>query len=459
MNQSSTWQARRRGAGYGLSFVVLFLTYHRLLQVRFAEFLQERELVSSEGQFFKVFRWYGAAGHDWQVWARLDQTRRDGYLAGWFSTPLNDRSYTSKFGIGDWIITSLVAEIGPQTTALRAMYTLLALATAFTIVAGVRFVSRHFGVGAAVAWCAGLLLPWSLQMWSSVWWNFPIRMMPILVVPYLLRHRRPSKGKRIFALSCIFCLVLLAEYILFSLTFFGCVGIALVSSCLRGNEWGTTKQNLLDVLISSVISVVAAVSFHLLQLRALSGSWRQGIAEFRYNATKRLVETDSGDIYETGTENLVESLDFGVREAIARIVETPLFGLTGVPGLRWLTVGVLLATNFALMLLAWLGWRKRESSQTRVAAEAWFVTAIGGWLSWAVLVPSWFTHLEFARGVAFFASVPASLGLLVVQVADFSWVRRHHVEVPSIFARTAAFLLVSVVLGVAVVRLSVIHVL
>ena len=440
-----------------MSFVVLFLTYHRLLQVRFAEFLQEREFVSSEGQFFKVFRWYGAAGHDWQVWARLEQTRRDGYLAGWFSTPLNDRSYTSKFGVGDWIITSFVAEIELQTTALRSMYTLLALATAFTIVAGVRFVSRHFGVGVAVAWCAGLLLPWSLQMWSSVWWNFPLRMMPLLVVPILLRHRRLTRGVRLIALSCTFCVVLLAEYILFSLTLFGCFGMVFVLNCLRGDEWVTIKQNLFDVLISGIMAVVAAVSLHFLQLRALSGTWRQGIAEFRYNATKRLVETDSGDVYETGTENLVESLDFGVREAIARILETPLFGLTGVPGLRWLTVGVLLATNFALMLLAWLGWRKRESSQTRVAAEAWFVTAIGGWLSWAVLVPSWFTHLEFARGVAFFASVPASLGLFVVQVADFSWMRRHHVEVPSIFARTAAFLLVSVGLGVAVVRLSVVH--
>lgn len=442
----AAFASRRAQSAWG--FLLFFGLYHRLLQVRLVEYLHFHGIISQEGQLFKVFRWLGAAGHDWQIWARLDQTQSDGYLAGWFSTPLTDRPYTSKFGAGDWLLTSLVATISDRDRALRLLYTVLALATSLVILISARFVANKFALIVAAAWCGGLTLPWSLQMWSSAWWNFPLRYLPILLVPFYFLKNCKSRFRRCLALAVALNVVLLSEYILFTLTFFGCLGLIFTVGILEGKCWGFYRINLVDFLISVSAATLSALGIHLVQLRLLTGSWRSGLNEFAFNAMKRVSSASVEGFYGPGSENLRESREFGLGDAVSRILETQVFGLTGMPGLAWLSVGVLGGATLAVAFFCRLGWRKSKVSVTASAAEAWFISATGGWLVWALLVPSWFIHLEFARGVTFFAWVPASFGLLVIRVKDLSLKRQHSWQSPCVGLRlSVASFLVAVALA------------
>jgi len=247
--------------------------------------------------------------------------------------------------------------------------------------------------------------------------------------------------------------VLLTEYILFSLTLFGCLGAIFLCGSFEEKTWTQVRDNLTDFGFSAFAAMVCTVGLHLAQLKALTGSWRSGLNEFVFNAMKRVSVAQAEGFRGSSSENLLASLEFGVDDALLRILETPILGPTSLSWLAWISVGFVGLLTLTVSLVYRLGWRKCEASLAGSAAEAWFVAATGGWLVWVLLVPSWFTHLEFARGVTFFAWVLASFALLAIRLSELSLARQYRWEPTSLGLRLALqALLMVVVLALGIRR-------
>ena len=63
--------------------------------------------------------------------------------------------------------------------------------------------------------------------------------------------------------------------------------------------------------------MVCTVGLHLVQLKALTGSWRSGLNEFVFNAMKRVSVAQAEGFRDSSSENLLASLEFGVDDALA----------------------------------------------------------------------------------------------------------------------------------------------
>jgi len=409
----------RSSCRIGLLFVA-FLACNRVIQVRVGEALHFHGLLTEHHWFFRSLRWSGAAGTDWVVWSRLSLSRSDGVLSGWLAVPLVDELYTSQFGLGTWVLTAIVAPFGELDESLRLMYSILALAVVLSLVILRRILATLLGSPASFTWLMAFFLPWGLTMWSSAYWNFPVRVLPCLVLPWATSRFAERLVLKTIFVSVPFAFVALSNYELITLTIFLTLGLALTLELCEDSTPTQAKSRTFEILVGFLVAGTVAVVIHVLQLCLIAGSVSGGLSEFLFNFSKRSVSVSFQD--QSSTASSFEVLWRVLGTQVLDPISLPLLG--GVPFI------LLLGLNFVLFVMIQLGWRRDSVLRPISAACILTLSSTAGVAVWiGFFAPHIDAHMPFGRGALFFSAVPSSLALLVLEVRALS-IRRTTAVIP-----------------------------
>lgn len=376
--------------------------------------------------YFIVFRWYPhvalldrLVGSDLSfylgTWALEPNSMVTGRLAqnavgGVFSEGMSmglQGSYTRQFGLAGWVITlPSSAVFGFSAAGVGLMVSVVSAFSAAIASGAVLLMRRTLGRCSAVLLGLALLLPWSVAIARSMYWTIGIKLLPAVILIWVMRSQRRSLGRLALWAIVMSGIAALSGYEYFTVVAATQAAVLAYYSIVEKWEVRRTLVWFAGLIGSVLAGFAVALGIHLVQLYLRAGDFSR-IEELQRSALSR-----TG----VGGDGLVSAAD-ATSVTPASVLDTylgvPVFGVQqSLPLIQQFTVAALLLAT-ALLVVAGLA---RVRAAAVIAREqalgiAWFVSLIGP-LGWFLLArPHSVMHTFMNVSLWFLPTIPLALAL------------------------------------------------
>lgn len=378
--------------------------------------------------YYVVFRWYPhvalldrVIGSDLSfylgTWALEPNSMVTGRLAqnavgGVFSEGMSmglQGAYTRQFGLAGWLLTlPASATVGFSAAGVSLMVSLASGLSALLASGAVLLTRRVLGRGSAILLGLALLLPWSVAMARSMYWTIGIKLLPAVILIWVLRSQRASL-RRLMLWSFVFTTIAaLSGYEYFTVV--AATQAAVLAYYSIAERWNvrSTFTWFVGLVLSVIGGFFAALGLHLVQLYLRSGDLSR-IEELQRSALSRTgVGSDVAAVSASDAASTTPAsvLDF--------YLGVPVLGVEqSLPLIQQFTVGALILAT-ALVVVVGLSRRPATLAVLREQSlgVAWCVSLLGP-LGWHLLArPHSVMHTFLNVSLWFLPTIPLALALL-----------------------------------------------
>ena len=378
--------------------------------------------------YYVVFRWYPHVGlldrvigsdlsfylGTWalepnsMVTGRLAQNALGGVFSEGMSMGLQG-AYTRQFGLAGWLLTlPASATVGFSAAGVSLMVSLASGMSAVLASGAVLMTRRALGRGSAILLGLALLLPWSVAMARSMYWTIGIKLLPAVILIWVMRSQRASVRRLMLWTFVFTAIAALSGYEYFSVVAATQAAVLAYYSLVERWDVRSTAAWFVGLVVSVIGGFSAALGLHLVQLYVRSGDLTR-IEELQRSALSRTgVGSDGAAVSASDAASTTPAtvLDF--------YLGVPVFGVEqSLPLIQQFTVGALI---LATALVVVVGLNRRPSTlavlREQALGIAWFVSLLGP-LGWHLLArPHSVMHTFMNVSLWFLPTIPLALALL-----------------------------------------------
>lgn len=375
--------------------------------------------------YYVVFRWYPhvavldrVAGTDLSfylgTWALEPNSMVTGRLAqnavgGLFSEGMSmglQGAYTRQFGLAGWVLTVPASlTTGFSAAGIGVMVSIVCGLSASLAAGAVLIIRRTLGRGSAIVLGATLLLPWSVAISRSMYWTIGIKLLPAVILIWLMRSPQRSVARLIVWSFVTTLIASLSGYEYFTVVAATQAAVVAYYSVTERWDIRATVRWFVGLVVAVLGGFVAALGLHVVQLYLRAGD------------TSRIEELGRSALSRTGAGGAITDPAAGVVGPVS-VLDTylgvPVLGVQqSLPLIQQFTVGALILAT-ALLVIAGLGRvpRRRGIAIEQGLGVAWFVSLLGP-LGWFLLArPHSVMHTFMNVSLWFLPIIPLSFALI-----------------------------------------------